>query len=247
MTSPRTPLVQACLNGRRSPDEHPAVPRTPVELAREGRAAVAAGARSLHVHPRDASGDETLDGEPRAAALAALRAACPGIEISVTTGFWIVRDEAVRLAKLGQWTVLPDLASVNVKEPGAIELCGWMFDRGIGVEAGVATAAETRLLLASGVGPRCARVLVEVEGDTKAALAEAEAIDRLLDDARLAIPRLVHGYWEATWPVIQRALELGHDVRVGLEDTLVLPDGSRAAGNGDLVAACVARRNAVFR
>jgi uncharacterized protein (DUF849 family) len=61
------------------------------------------------------------------------------------------------------------------------------------------------------------------------------------------VPRLVHGYWEATWPVIRRALELGHDVRIGLEDTLVLPDGSRAAGNGDLVAACVALRDAVIR
>ena len=31
----------------------------------------------------------------------------------------------------------------------------------------------------------------------------------------------------------------GFAVRVGLEDTTVLPDGSAASGNGDLVAAAV--------
>ena len=135
---------------------------------------------------------------------------------------------------------MPDLASVNICEPGAVELCEWMLDLQIGVEAGVANAADVRMLVASGVAPRCARVLIEVEGLTEVALAEAETIDRLLDEAGLAIPRLVHGYEAATWPVIERALRRGHDVRVGLEDTLVLPDGARASGNGDLVAACVA-------
>ena len=37
--------------------------------------------------------------------------------------------------------------------------------------------------------------------------------------------------------MIRAALRLGRDIRVGLEDTTVLPDGSTAAGNGELVAA----------
>src|SRR5438874_48978 len=115
----RPPLIQAALNGRRSRDEHPAVPITPTELAAAARTAVAAGALSIHMHPRDAGGRETLDAEPRAAAVRAVRDACPGIEISVTTGFWIEGDVARRLAKIAGWDVLPDLASVNVKEPGA--------------------------------------------------------------------------------------------------------------------------------
>jgi len=32
---------------------------------------------------------------------------------------------------------------------------------------------------------------------------------------------------------------MGQDIRVGLEDTTVLPDGSAAEGNGDLVTAAV--------
>jgi uncharacterized protein (DUF849 family) len=41
----------------------------------------------------------------------------------------------------------------------------------------------------------------------------------------------------ATWRVIEYALEGAWDVRIGLEDTLVLPDGRQAAGNLDLVRA----------
>jgi uncharacterized protein (DUF849 family) len=39
------------------------------------------------------------------------------------------------------------------------------------------------------------------------------------------------------WHLHRRALELGGHVRTGLEDTFYLPDGSKARGNGELVAA----------
>ncbi len=233
--------MQAALNGRRSPDEHPAVPVTPEQLAREARDAVAAGARSIHVHPRGDDGRETLHAAPRDATVRALRAACPGIELSVTTGLWIEGDVARRLRHVAEWTELPDLASVNLKEEGAVELIAALLARGIGVEAGIATAADARGLVASGVASRCARLLVEPEGETVDALAELDAIDAVLATAGVTIRHLEHGYHSATWDVISRAARLGRDVRVGLEDTLVLPDGRVPRGNGELVAACVGR------
>ena len=39
---------------------------------------------------------------------------------------------------------------------------------------------------------------------------------------------------------IARAAELGGDLRTGLEDTIYLPDGARAASNGELIAALAA-------
>jgi len=39
--------------------------------------------------------------------------------------------------------------------------------------------------------------------------------------------------------VLTAAAAMGADVRIGLEDTIVLPDGTVAEGNGDLVAAAV--------
>ena len=58
-------LLQAALNGDR---EHPAAPRTPEGLAAEARAAVEAGARSVHLHPYDDQGRQTLEAGPCAAA-----------------------------------------------------------------------------------------------------------------------------------------------------------------------------------
>ena len=234
-------MIQACLNGRRTRAEHPGIPLTPEDLAREGKAAVEAGARSLHVHPRDAGGGETLDAEPRAAVLRALRAACPGIEIGVTTGIWIAGDAARRLELVAGWQVWPDVASVNIVEPGAVELIDLLVRRGVGIELGVATAADTRKALGAGVTGRCKRLLVEVEGEASETMIELAAIESLLADGGVRLPRLDHGYARATYAVIDRAARLGHDYRVGFEDTLILPDGRPARSNAELVSACRAR------
>jgi uncharacterized protein (DUF849 family) len=53
----------------------------------------------------------------------------------------------------------------------------------------------------------------------------------------MTAPQVHHGYGLATWDVLRAAVAMGAGIRVGLEDTTVLPDGSVAAGNGDLVAA----------
>jgi uncharacterized protein (DUF849 family) len=53
-------MLEAALNGDR---DHPALPRTPEELAAEGRAAVDAGALVLHLHPYE-DGRQTLAAEP---------------------------------------------------------------------------------------------------------------------------------------------------------------------------------------
>lgn len=67
-------MLQGCLNASRRRSDHASCPTTPEELARHGMAAVAAGATALHVHPRDDSGDETLEGELVAASLEVMRA-----------------------------------------------------------------------------------------------------------------------------------------------------------------------------
>ena len=76
------------------------------------------------------------------------------------------------------------------------------------------------------------RALVEVDGGAD----DARMIAKLLPDG---IPQLWHGYGELTWEVISAAGTAGIDVRVGLEDVLVLPDGRTAADNAELVAAAV--------
>jgi uncharacterized protein (DUF849 family) len=232
-------LIKACLNGARTRDQHPALPITPAELAVEARAAVDAGAAALHIHPRDGDGRQTVEANACAAAVSAVRAAVPGIPVGVTTGAWI-EPHPQRLASIQKWTVMPDFASVNFSEEGAIELCALLSSMGIGIEAGLFNLNDARKLVDSGLGPDCLRILVEVGRDPERAVESATAIDVAIEAAAIATPRLHHGAGPATWAVLAAAIDRGHQIRVGLEDTLVLPDGATAAGNADLVRAAVA-------
>ncbi|ADH64851.1 protein of unknown function DUF849 [Allomeiothermus silvanus DSM 9946] len=221
--------LQACLNGARA---HPTVPVTPQQIAAEGWRSVEAGVNALHLHPRGAAGKETLQASVCAEVLEAVRAVCPGIVVGLSTGFWIVPDEARRYAQIREWHLLPDYCSVNFSEPGAEELCELLFSRGIGVEAGLANVRDTYRLL-----ERCLRPLIEIETqDLAEALREAEAIEVLLDKALLKVPRLLHGVDATAWPLLELSLQRGYDVRMGLEDTLALPDGRLASGNAELIA-----------
>jgi uncharacterized protein (DUF849 family) len=234
-------IVKACINGARPPSDHPALPVLPEQFAREARAAVDAGASLVHVHPRRADGAESLDAQTGTAVLTAIREACPGVRVGVTTGAWIVPEPSRRLDLVRSWTTLPDFASVNLSEDGAVRLCEELLGTGIGIEPGLATVEDTRLLVASGLAPRAERLLVEVDGaDDDQQVGLAAAIDALLDAAGVAAQRVHHGSERSTWAVLARAFDVGHHVRVGLEDTLVLPDGSTARDNGELVAAAVA-------
>ena len=228
-------LLQAALNGER---DHPSLPRTPEELASEARAAVDAGARSLHLHPYDGDGTQTLAAEPCAAALRAVRAACPGVEISLSTSAAIEPDPERRLAFVAAWTELPDLVSANQGEQGIAELCELVIRRGVGIEAGLLSRADASAFLAAGVADRCVRALVEpLDADPDEAVAHAAAIEQVLHDGGVTIEQVHHGDGIASWAVNRRAVGRGHGIRTGLEDTPVLPDGSVASGNGALVAA----------
>jgi len=78
-------MLQACLNGGRMRDFHPALPFTASEIARDAALAVAAGARELHIHPRGPDGMETLEPDHIAETLQAVRSAVPGIPVGLST------------------------------------------------------------------------------------------------------------------------------------------------------------------
>jgi len=228
-------FLQAALNGDR---EHPAVPRTPEELAVEARAAVDAGARSLHLHPYDERGRQTLAAEPCADALRAVRAACPGVPISLSTSAAIEPDPRRRRTLIAAWTDLPDLVTANQGEEGILELCKHLLARGIGIEAGLLSLDDTHAFVASGIAPRCVRAMVEpLDPDPLEAVAHAAAIERALVEGGVRLEQVHHGDGIASWAVNRRAVERGHGIRTGLEDTPVLPDGRIASGNGELVSA----------
>ncbi|MGW1286555.1 3-keto-5-aminohexanoate cleavage protein [Streptomyces sp. NPDC002586] len=228
--------MQVCLNGRRSPADSATVPMSPEDLARSAAKAVAAGATAVHVHPKTPCGHDSLSPRVLAPTLEAIRARV-SVPVGVTTGAWAEPDPAARLARVRSWSVLPDFASVNWHEPGAEAVAEQLLAMGVGVEAGIWSWTDgAARFAASPLGPRVLRVLAEVtDPDPATAAATARALLADLGEA-CARPVLLHGEDGGTWPVLRLAGRLGCETRIGLEDTLLLPDGQRASGNAQLVA-----------
>jgi uncharacterized protein (DUF849 family) len=236
MSGPKI-YVKACINGARTPDQHPNLPISPDQLATEAVAAHDAGALAVHMHPKTADGVDSLLPDTVDAAVAAVRRAAPGLPLGVTTGYWALPDAAARLSAVREWSVLPDFASLNWHEPGSPELAEVLLGRGLGVEVGIFHAEAAASWAESDIARHCMRVMIELGPD-----ADAEAADDLLDRVRSAnspAPVLLHGLDDSCWPLLEHAGVVGVQTRIGMEDTLRLPDGSTAAGNADLVAAAV--------
>jgi uncharacterized protein (DUF849 family) len=234
-------MLKACLNGSRTAADHPGVPRSPAALAAAARACVGAGATALHVHPRDASGAQSLSVTDVTAAVAAIRAAVPGVPVGVSTLETIAGAATVDLVR--RWPpppAGPDFASVNWHEPAAPEITAALHDGQIGVEAGLFTAAAAVRFLAD--GPPAVRLLVEaVPGVSPGAdgVAAAHAVLVALGRPDPATV-VVHGEDDWAWPVLRWAAAGGWGIRAGLEDMLTGPDGQMVEGNDELIAYAVA-------
>jgi uncharacterized protein (DUF849 family) len=236
-------MIQCALNGDYSRADHPAVPVTLEQLVADAVACHAAGAGSVHLHPRrPEDGLESLAAEVHDPVVAAIRRASPELEISCSTQKDIDLGGAPdRLAAVRAWSRPPDVVSLNVSEEGMTELGSVLLECGIGIEAGVFTLDDADTLLSVPWARDVHRVLVEVifEHDDGEAVKLARAID-----ARVAVlgrPRLWHGDARANWAVVDAGQAAGRDVRVGLEDTLVGRDGGPAPANAVQVAETLAR------
>jgi uncharacterized protein (DUF849 family) len=254
-------LIKAAINGGRSRTDHAAVPITPEEQAAAVIECLKAGANAIHLHVRSPASHssssqieaispekESLYADDVAPTILAVRAAAPIESIGVSTGAWILAGDARRQA-VAAWEVLPGFASVNFTEDGATELATLLLSRGVAVEAGLCDAESAAVFVKSGLAATCLRVLLEPqEQDLKQALETVAAMEDVLNSASLQLPPiLLHGTEATVWPLMDAAIARGYDVRVGLEDTLVLPDGSMARDNVELIREAVRRVRAAGR
>jgi 3-keto-5-aminohexanoate cleavage enzyme len=245
-----------------NPKQHP-VPVTAAEMAAEARRAYEAGASIVHLHyRRQEPGQGHLPSwEPDVVAeiTEAVRAACPGIVVNMSTGV-VGPDVSGPLACLRR--VRPELAACNAgtlnylktRSDGAWAWPPLVFDNPVEkVQAFLDVMREVGAvpeLECFDVGiVRSVALYVEhgmvsrphynfVMGVASGMPADPELLPFLV---RYALPE---SPWQATvigreeiWPVHRRAAELGDPLRTGLEDTFFLPDGARARSNGELVEA----------
>jgi uncharacterized protein (DUF849 family) len=232
-------IIQACINGRREPDFHSSLPLTVSDMARDVIAVVDAGANELHVHARDEHGRESLSAVDDT--VSAIRRACPGTLVGVSTAAWIEADATRTRQAVTSWRCRPDYASVNLSEEDALGLMDLLARSGIGVEAGLATAEDVRRFVAWGGRDRVFRILVELDNETDAGAANKTCDDILsvLRQAGVTRQILLHGYDETVWHFVRRARRERFSTRVGLEDGRTLPNGGLARDNAEIVAAAV--------
>ncbi len=255
------------------PKQHP-VPVTPAQMAAEARDAFNAGASIMHVHIRSQEPGQghlpSWDPDVAEAVVNAIRAACPGVIINLTTGV-IGKDIAGPAACIRR--VEPEIAACNagslnylkIKDNGEWAWPPMVFDNPVAkvqqfldVMAECGTHPEFECF---DVGIVRSVAMYVKAGLLKPEMGRAEcnfvmgvASGMPCDADLLALlPRwLAPGaVWQTTligraeiWPVHQRTAELGGMLRTGLEDTFYLPDGSRASDNGALIeqlAACARR------
>ena len=230
--------VKACINGARTPDAHPNLPVTPDQLAAAAVAAHGAGAQAVHMHPKTPDGKDSLEPIVVDAAVEAVRHALPGLPLGVTTGFWALPNADARRRAVEGWSVLPDFASLNWHEPGSPELAEVLLGKGLGVEVGIFHAEAAESWARSEIAKHCMRVMIELQADADTALAD-ELLSQVIAAGSPA-PVLLHGLDESCWPLLEHAGMRGVQTRIGMEDTLKLPDGSTAPDNAALVSAAVA-------
>ena len=140
-------FVKCCLNGARRAEAHPAVPRTPEQLAAAAATAVvAAGAPAIHMHPAATDGrrePRRLGHQPCGGGReGGLRG---GVGVGVSTGAWFLPDPADRLPPSPGG---PSPARLRLGQPPRGRRPRprrALLDRGVGVEAGLwhAEAART--------------------------------------------------------------------------------------------------------
>ena len=244
------------------PAQYP-VPVTPAQMAASAREAFNAGASIMHVHLRQQVPGKghlpSWDPEVAAGIVDAIRAACPGVIINLTTGV-IGADISGPAACIRR--VKPEIAACNagtlnylkLKDDGRWAWPPMVFDNPVEkVQAFLDVMNET------GTRPEfeCFDVGIvrSVGMYLKAGMANGAEYNFVMgvasgmpadaDLLQLLLRWIEPGsHWQTTligraeiWPLHQRTAELGGMLRTGLEDCFYLPDGSRASGNGALIEA----------
>jgi uncharacterized protein (DUF849 family) len=231
-------MIQAALNGSRN---EAWVPKSTETIVQAAVSSVQAGASSIHFHVRDEGGAETLAARWVDAQLAALKAKLPYTPQGISTGAWIEPDLEKRLAQIRSWHNLPHFVSVNFDEPGCGEVASLVSAKGIRIEAGLSTEAAALNFISMPLQGNCIRVLIEPgEQAIDAAISTLENIEAVLRQSGNSLPILLHGVDSTCWPLLALAFEKGYRTRIGLEDTLTLPDGTKANSNAGLIAAAKA-------
>ncbi|HSR18417.1 MAG TPA: 3-keto-5-aminohexanoate cleavage protein [Ignavibacteriaceae bacterium] len=228
-------MIKIALNGARPKTESRFIPNTPSEIKEDVQKLFHAGFTTFHVHIYDTSGKESLAYKDLAAVISRLRDISKQIKIGISTGDWIESDLNKRIDHIRSWKIIPDFASVNIVEENSIEIAEELIRKGIKIEAGLTDPESAEKFVKYGIVKDCIRILIEPqEQNLNEALITVEKIETILDSNNIRVKRLLHGFDDTAWGLINEAFKRDYATRIGLEDTIFLPSGKKATGNLEL-------------
>jgi uncharacterized protein (DUF849 family) len=259
-------LIIAALNGMRSRAESPGVPYAADEIASEAKRAVDAGAGLVHVHARKDDGMPAFD-LIYDEIVGNIRMLVPDVPVSITT-------QRPRQTSLGTVTALfdflrepPDLATVNVSPPAPdwpahreearqiLEALERAKVAPVATVLGLDNLGDIEALYNDSLLTRMPFIVAELgplvsSGGSGRIPGTPHNVLRAIDacNAQLSrFPIVVAGQDDSNLVAVAVAAAAGVHVRVGFEDSALLPDGTAARSNADLVEQAVKQAEVLGR
>ena len=230
-------MVIAAPNGaRRGKADHPGLPVTVSEIARESCRCLKGGAAVLHLHVRTDEGTHSLDPGRYREAITRIGDVAPGLIVQITTeaaGMFGL-EEQIACVK----AVRPESVSVAWREfcpeenQSARRFYDWAASVGIHVQHILYDPDDVRRF--KNFGLKNASVLL-VLGNHSGQAGAPDMLENYLAALGDVRDWCVCAFGRAEHEVVAAALEAGGHVRVGFENDLRRSDGSLAAGTYELV------------
>jgi 3-keto-5-aminohexanoate cleavage enzyme len=243
--------------GRKTKADHPALPLSPDELARTAAECLERGASMIHLHVRDRNGGHCLDPEAYRAAIARIcREVGDRLVIQITSeslGLFSPEGQKAAVLEANPEAVslaLRELAPEEADEKGFGLFLGKLKQMRIWPQIILYTADEAGRLgamMKQGLIPFDDLAVLYVLGRytlTRTA-APIDLMPFIAPDMPRFHPWTVCAFGRREAACVTAGALLGGHIRVGFENNLTLPNGARAASNGELVDVAVGALEAV--
>ena len=225
--------MQIAINGNRNDR---IVPKTTKSIVESAIASIDKGAKSIHFHPRDERGNETLVGKFVDNQIGELRQNLKNIPIGISTGDWIEPNLDKRLEQISSWKILPDFVSINYYEIGSIKVTHLISEKGIKIEVGLSSLESAQNFTTNNLKGDFLRILIEPQEQTlESAVETVNKIESHIKNSGIQLPFLLHGVDITCWDLLRMAFCKNYETRIGFEDTLTLPNGNNAKSNQELI------------
>ena len=244
------PNLMVAPNGARPvKKDHPKVPMTISEIVKTGQACYSAGAEAIHFHIRNEKGQHILDSGLCREALNELNKKVPKMHLQITTEA-VGKYSPAEMRKLA-YEVLPPGISIAIREmipsrkPGLEDIKIYQKLHEAGTKVQHICYEPEDLDVLSDVLKKSKLLETRVWcmftiGHYSGKVSDPEKIPffvKKLKDHNLIADWAVCAFSKEEIPCLKTAIKLGGKIRVGFENSLLMPDGSIAPDNETKVRA----------